>query len=116
MDSNDPFSKYFSSALQKKKVPVTVTTDPASADYTVEFQPEKNNGSVIRGVTNAIQWGRWDSGAYNEVSMQVVDPKTKDVTFSYTCRKPEQFTADDNRRLSSVAECLAKHWKNKLPK
>lgn len=37
LDPDDGFSAYFSSAIQKKKVPVTVTTDPAQADYTAQF-------------------------------------------------------------------------------
>lgn len=40
LDPNDGFSTYFSSAIQKKKVPVAVTTGPQQAGYTAQFQAE----------------------------------------------------------------------------
>ncbi len=116
LDPNDPFSAYFSSALEKKNVPVVVTTDPKLADYVVKFQTTDNNGSILQGIATAVTRGSWDSGAFNEVSMRVIDNKSKDVTFSYTCKKDDRYTVLDAQRPSSVAECLAKHWKNKLPK
>jgi hypothetical protein len=114
LDPNDKFSAYFSSALQKKSVPVTVTTDPGQADYTVQFQAKDSNGSVLQGITSAINEGWWNSGAFNEVSMSIIDVKSKDVAFSYTCKKYNQYTGKDSHMATSVAECLAKHWKNKL--
>ncbi|HEY3990008.1 MAG TPA: hypothetical protein VGM02_11970 [Acidobacteriaceae bacterium] len=116
LDPDDGFTSYFTSALEKKSVPVTVTTDPALADYTVKFQTKDSNGSLLQGITSAIQSGKYDSGAFNEVGMTVVDDKSKDVVFSYTCRKYDQYTSADAQRASSVAECLAKHWKSKLKK
>lgn len=116
LDPNDPFSAYFSSALEKKNVPVVVTTDPKLADYTVQFKTTDGNGSILQGITTAVTRGSWDSGAFNEVSMRVIDNKSKDVTFSYTCKKNDRYTIVDAQKPTSVAECLAKHWKNKLPK
>ncbi len=114
LDPKDSFSAYFSSALQKKSVPVTVTTDLAHADYTVNFQGKDSNGSVIQGIASVMNEGWWNSGAFNEVSMSIVDAKTKDVAFSYTCKKYNQYSGEDSRMATSVAECLAKHWKSKL--
>jgi hypothetical protein len=116
LDPGDPFSAYFASALEKKNVPVVVTTDPQLADYIVKFQANDSNGSIVRGISSAVTTGNWDSGAFNEVSMRVIDNKSKDVTFSYTCKKYDRFSAADSPRASSVAECLAKHWKSKFPK
>jgi len=50
-----------------------------------------------------------DSGAWDRVSMTVIDSKSKDMVFSYTCQK-------GGGRLESVAQCLAKHWKDQLEK
>jgi hypothetical protein len=116
LDPDDDFTSYFTSALEKKSVPVTVTTDETQADYTVKFQAKDSNGSLLRGITSAVQSGRYDSGAFNQVGMTVIDVKLKEVVFSYTCRKYDQYTSADGQRASSVAECLAKHWKNKLKK
>lgn len=112
LDPNDGFSAYFSSALQKKSVPIIVTTDPQMADYTAKFQAKDSNGSILQGIASAVNVGWWNSGAFNEVSMSIVDTKSKDVTFSYTCKKYNQYSGADQRMASSVAECLAKHWKN----
>jgi hypothetical protein len=116
LDPQDAFTSYFTSALEKKSVPVIVTTDPTQADYTVRFQTKDSNGSLLQGIASAVQSGRYDSGAFNEVGMTVIDVKSKDVTFSYTCKKYDQYSARDSQRASSVAECLAKHWKSKLQK
>ncbi|HZD46706.1 MAG TPA: hypothetical protein VE109_11550 [Acidobacteriaceae bacterium] len=116
LDPQDAFTSYFTSALEKKSVPVIVTTDPTQADYTVRFQTKDSNGSLLQGIATAVQSGRYDSGAFNEVGMTVIDVKSKDVAFSYTCKKYDQYTSRDSQRASSVAECLAKHWKNKLNK
>lgn len=116
LDPNDSFSSYFSAALQKKKVPVTVTVDPNKADYTVKFQTNNSNGSVIEGITRAMNTGMYNAGASGQVTMSIIDVQSKDVVFSYTCRKPNRFSGDDPSTATSVAECLAKHWKDKLTK
>jgi hypothetical protein len=114
LDPEDPFSGYFSSALQKKNVPVTVTTDPAQAQYVVKFRANDSNGSLAQGISSAVTSGQYNSGAFNEVTVLVVDSKSKDQVFSYTCKKYNAYSGKDSRMASSVAECLAKHWKDKL--
>jgi hypothetical protein len=46
--------------------------------------------------------------------MTIVDAKSKDVVFSYTCRKSTQNLDASSALATSVAECLAKHWKENL--
>ena len=46
------------------------------------------------------------------VIMIILNSK-KDVVFSYTCKKQSQHM-DANTLSTSVAECLAKHWKEHL--
>jgi len=43
--------------------------------------------------------------------MTIVDTKSKDVVFSYTCKKQSQNMDTSSAFATSVAECLAKHWK-----
>jgi hypothetical protein len=112
LDPNDSFSAYFSSAIQKKKVPVTVTVDPQQADYTAQFQAKDRNGSVLQSVLNSLGQGNYDNRSVNEVSMSIIDTKSKDVVFSYTCSKMSQYSNASSALATSVAECLAKHWKD----
>jgi hypothetical protein len=114
LDPDDAFSAYFSSAIQKKKVPVMVTTDPQQADYTAQFQAKDNDGSVIQGLLSSLGKGTYDSGSFNEVVLSVVDAKSKTVVFSYTCKKSSQYLGASSALSTSVAECLAKHWKDNL--
>lgn len=114
LDPDDSFSAYFSSAIQKKKVPVTVTTDPAQADYTAEFRAKDNDGSIIRGLLSSLGKGSYDNGSFSEVVLSVVDAKSKNVVFSYTCKKSSQYLGASSDLATSVAGCLAKHWKENL--
>lgn len=86
LDPDEGFSAYFSSALQKKKVPMTITTDPKQADFTAQFQAKDSNGSLLKGVLNTIGAGTYDNGSFNQIAMTIVDTKSKDVVFSYTAR------------------------------
>ena len=113
LDPNSPFSTEFSAALQSKKVPVTVTTDPAQAKYLANFTLANNQGSVLQGITSAVTTGTYDPGGWDRVTVQIVDTQSKNVAFSYTCKK---FSQNSNDPAKSVAECLAKHWKDKLGK
>jgi hypothetical protein len=113
LDPDNSFSAYFSSALQTKKVPVTVTQDPKQADFTAEFQTKGNNGSLLKGVLSTLGAGTYDNGSFNEVILTVVDAN-KDVVFNYTCKKQSNYMDASSELATSVAECLAKHWKSSL--
>jgi hypothetical protein len=45
--------------------------------------------------------------------MTIVDAK-KDVVFNYTCKKQSNYMDASSELATSVAECLAKHWKSSL--
>lgn len=109
VDPSNAFANSFSAGVEKKQVPVTLSTDPFQSDYTVNLTAESDKGSKAKGVTTALLTGVYNSGAWDRVSMTVVDSKTKDVVFSYTCQK-------NGGHMQSVAECLAKHWKDQLEK
>jgi hypothetical protein len=109
LDPQNPFSNDFAAGIQKKRVPVTLTTDADQSDFTVSLTADSNKGSKARGVTMAIMTGVYSDGAWDKVSMTVVNSKTKEMVFSYTCQK-------GGGRAQAVAECLAKHWKEQLEK
>ena len=114
LDPNDRFSAYFAAALQKKKVPITVTTDPKQADYTAQFQARANDGSLLKDVLSTLGGANYNNNSSNEVVMTIVNAKTKDVVFSYTCKKQSQYMDASSGLATSVAECLAKHWSDSL--
>jgi len=114
LDPDDQFSAYFSAALQKKKVPVTITTDPKQADFTAQFQAKDQNGSLLKDVLSTLSGANYNNNSSNEVVMTIVNAKTKNVVFSYTCRKQSQNMDAASALASSVAECLAKHWKDTM--
>jgi hypothetical protein len=116
LDPNRPFTPYFSAALQKKKVPVTVTIDPDQADYMAKFQVNTDNGSIYEGITRQLQYGLYNAGASARVTMSIIDVKSQDVIFSYTCQKPSRYSGNNPSVITSVAECLAKHWGDTLGK
>lgn len=109
VDQNDNFSTAFAAGVEKKKVPVTLVTDAAQARYEITFTEESNNGSKARGITTAVFTGVYADGSFERVSMKVVDTKTKEIVYSYTCTKGKG-------GIQPAAECLAKHWKDQLKK
>ena len=113
LDPNSPFSPEFTAALQKKKVPVVVTTDPANAQYLVNFTLGNNQGSVVQGIASVLTTGNYETGAWDRATIQIVDAHSKNIVFSYTCKKYSQNSGDPTK---SVAECLAKHWKDQMGK
>ena len=108
LDPNSLFSPEFTAAIQS-----TVTTDAANAQYLVNFNLANNNGSVVQGITNVLTTGTYDTGAWDRATIQVVDAHSKNIIFSYTCKKYSQNSSDPAK---SVAECLAKHWKSQMGK
>ena len=88
-----------------------MTVDPAKADYTATFSVSNRQGSVVQGVVSQITTGWYKSGAWDQATLQIIDNHSKNVTFSYTCKKGNN--AGDSM-VTSVAECLAKHWKQHM--
>jgi hypothetical protein len=84
LDPDDSFSSHFSAALQKKKMPITITVDPKQADYTAQFQAKGSDGSILKGVLSQIGAGNYNNGSFNEVVVTIVDAKSKNVVFSST--------------------------------
>jgi hypothetical protein len=107
LESKDEFANDFSAGVIRKGVPVTLTADRQDAGYVVRFTWATNEGSKTQGVMTALMTGIYMSGAYERVSMSILERKSKNLVYSYTCQK-------GGRHMQSVAECLAKHWKDAL--
>jgi hypothetical protein len=104
LEAKDEFANDFSAGVIRKNVPVTLTTDRQQAGYVARFTWATNEGSKTQGVMTALMTGVYMSGSYERVSMSLIERKSKNVIYSYTCQK-------GGRHMQSVAECLAKHWK-----
>jgi hypothetical protein len=104
LESKDEFANDFAAGVIKKNVPVTLTADRRQAGYVASFSWATNQGSKTQGVMTALTTGVYMSGAYERVSMSITDRQSKNLVYSYTCQK-------GGRHMQSVAECLAKHWK-----
>ncbi len=104
LESKDEFANDFSAGVIRKNVPVTLTADRDQAGYVARFTWATNEGSKTRGVTTALMTGVYMSGSYERVSMSIIERKSRNLVYSYTCQK-------GGRHVQSVAECLAKHWK-----
>lgn len=94
--------------FQKKSVPVTIVTEAGTADYTltaneVTIHQESTGGKIARCIF-AYCAGIADSG---NVSVQLVDNKTKAIVWAYNVAKQ---TGQKNRQ--SMAEAIAKHFNN----
>jgi hypothetical protein len=107
VESKDEFANDFSAGVIRKNVAVALTGDLQQAGYVARFTWATNEGSKTQGVMTALMTGVYISGAYERVSMSIVERKSKDLVYSYTCQK-------GGRHVQSVAECLAKHWKDAL--
>jgi hypothetical protein len=104
LESKDEFANDFAAGVIKKNVPVTLTADRRQAGYVASFSWATNQGSKTQGVMTALTTGIYMSGAYERVSVSITDRQSQNLVYSYTCQK-------GGRHMQSVAECLAKHWK-----
>jgi hypothetical protein len=104
LESKDEFANDFSAGVIRKNVPVTLTADRQQAGYIARFTWATNEGSKTQGIVTALMTGVYMNGAYERVSMSIIERKSKNLIYSYTCQK-------GGRHMQSVAECLAKHWK-----
>ena len=105
----NPYANYLEAAVQKKHTPILFTTIKSKADLWVSIQGRARKGSTWRAVFTG------NSGRASALSMTVVNAKSGIVVFSYTCHKGGHgFFETGHQGFQSAAECLAKHWKDKL--
>ena len=81
IEAPDGFDNYLMAALQKKKVPVTVTTDKAQADYLLDGVSDHQKP----GWAKVVFLGQIHSD--DQASIKLVNAKTGDVVFAYAVNK-----------------------------
>jgi predicted transcriptional regulator YdeE len=107
--TSDGFEVYVAAAMTKKKVPVTIVTDPAMAQFTLkasEVEVQKvSTGAKVVSCLFAYCAGSEDKGS---TSVQVVD-STGIVRWSYAVNKQR-----GGKNKQSMAEAIAKHFKDEF--
>src|SRR5271163_512532 len=102
------YESYIAAAIVKKDTPLVVTTDREDAKYiitsSVAEKPESTGGKIARCV---FAYCAGIEGSQT-VSIQLVDPRSKEVVFAYNVRK------GGSSNYQSSAEAVAKHLKQFL--
>lgn len=105
-ESRGDFGMAIVAALQKKKVPVLVVTDPTKADYVIQHsstRDEEGTGTKIA----RLAFGGWGSGVKFEGTFMVIDQESTVAVFSYNVKKSN---------FQSAAESFAKNFKKHIEK
>lgn len=101
VEASDGFDNYLTAALQKKKVPVTVTTTKSSADYELDGVSDHQKP----GWAKTVFLGQIHSD--DQASVKLVNLKSGDVVFSYAVNKKNTLHG-----RQTAAEACAKHLKD----
>ncbi len=103
IEAADGFDTYLAAALEKKKVPVTIVTDRAQADY------------ELTGVSDHQKAG-WAKIAFTgnihsdeQASVKLTNIKTSEVVFAYAVNKKNSLHG-----RQTAAEACAKHMKQSM--
>lgn len=75
VDAASGFDTYLAAEIQRRHVPLTITTTKAGADYELEAV------SGVNKIPGADWWNRWTRG-YGEAGIRVVDIRTDAVVFT----------------------------------
>jgi hypothetical protein len=101
----DGFDSYLKSALEKKKVPVSVVPSRDEAEYEIKGTAESQKASAAK----KIIMGSWHSD--EQASISVTNLRTGDVVFAYSANKK-----NSAHGKQSSAEACAKHLKEAIEK
>lgn len=98
------FGSALAAALLKKQVPVTVVTDRAKANWTIQSESSQKEDSTGTKVTKILAFGAW-AGSFTQFAgtVRVVDNESSAVVFAYSVKKGN---------FQSAAEAFAKHFNN----
>lgn len=113
IDAKDGFDTYISAAITKKNVPVDVVTDQTKAIYVlktapIEIKQESTGGKVARCLF-AYCAGIEDKG---NVSVQLIETSSSKMMWAYSVNKQR----GGSKNMQSMAEAVAKHFKEFLEK
>ena len=97
---DEGFDTFLIAALDKKHVPVTVTSKREAADYEISSVSETEKTTWAKVIFMS------QTGSKEEASMKVVNIKTGDIIFAYAVHKRNSVHGKQ-----SSAEACAKHLK-----
>jgi hypothetical protein len=112
LEPQQGFETYIAAAIAKKGVPIDVVTDKASAVYIlrsapVEVKSESTGGKIARCLF-AYCAGIEDKG---NVSVQLIEAGSTKMVWAYSVNKQR----GGSKNQQSMAEAIAKHFKDFLP-
>jgi hypothetical protein len=97
------FDTFLVAAIVKKKVPVTVVTDKAKADYEISGIAESEKAGWAKMLFMGSEQSR------ELASVKIVELKSGDVVYGYAVHKGNSY-----RGKQSAAEACAKHLKDRI--
>jgi hypothetical protein len=97
------YENFLRTAMEKKKVPLQIVSDKASADFEITGTSESQKA----GVAKILITGSWHSN--EQSSITVTNLKTGIAAFGYTANKQ-----NSTHGKQSSAESCAKHLKEKV--
>jgi hypothetical protein len=112
LEPQQGFETYVAAAIEKKGVPVDVVTDKTKAIYIlrsapVEVKSESTGGKIARCLF-AYCAGIEDKG---NVSVQLIEVGSTKIVWAYSVNKQK----GGSKNQQSMAEAIAKHFKEFLP-
>jgi hypothetical protein len=97
------FETYVVAGIEKKKVPVTIVTDPDKADYELSGVSDSDRAGWAKMLFLGSQ-------QTNEAaSIKIVNLKTGNTVFAYSVNKPNSY-----KGKQSAGEAVAKHINEKI--
>ena len=101
----DSFDAYLKSAMEKKKIPLTIVESKENADFEITGSSETQKASTAKKIIML----NWQSS--EQASIAISDLKTGEVVFAYSVNK--QSSAHGKQ---STAEACVKHIKEVIKK
>jgi hypothetical protein len=102
---NDEFDSYLKSAMEKKKIPLTIVDYKEKADYEISGTSETQKASTAKKVIQ-LNWHSTE-----QASISISDLKTGEIVFAYSVNKESSAHGKQ-----STAEACAKHIKEAIAK
>jgi len=109
VDAANGFQTSITAAIIRKKVPITVVTDKAQADYILKAAPvDSKDESGAGKIARCLFLDCIGVNGYSEVSVQLMRRKDSSVVWAYQVRKGNSGPLG----VQSLSEAIAKHLNN----
>lgn len=109
VDAAKGFQTSLTAAIIRKKVPITVVTDKANAEYVLKAAPvDSKDESGAGKIARCLFLDCIGVNGYSEVSVQLTRQKDTSVVWAYQVRKANSGPLG----VQSLSEAIAKHLNN----